>query len=54
MKVDASYEIEDPYFCKIVEFLIKIEHCDVNDKNWDETGLNTHLLLACINALKCY
>ena len=48
VKVDASYEIENAYFCKIVEFLIKTEHYDVNDKNWDETGLNTPLLLACI------
>ena len=48
VKVGASYEIENAYFCKIVEFLIKTEHYDVNDKNWDETGLNTPLLLACI------
>ena len=48
VKVDASYEIENSYFCKMVELLIKTEHYDVNDKNWDETGLNTPLLLACI------
>ena len=48
MKVDASCEIENAYFCKMVELLIKTEHYDVNDKNWDETGLNTPLFLACI------
>ena len=48
MKVDVSYEIENAYFCKMVELLIKTKHYDVNDKIWDNTGLNTPLYLACI------
>ena len=46
-KVDASCDIENAYFCKIVELLIKTKHYDVNDKIWDDTGLHTPLSLAC-------
>ena len=48
VKVDASCQIENAYFCKMVELLIKTKHYDVNDKIWDGTGLNTPLSLACI------
>ena len=46
-KVDPSWEIENAYFCKMVELLIKTKHYNVNDKMWDDTGLHTPLSLAC-------
>ena len=48
VKVVVTCEIENAYFCKMVELLIKTKHYDVNDKMWDDTLLNTPLYLACI------